>query len=469
MANTPGTSAPPLRRSARTPRPRPSSSLGAANGATGSDTGTAKAVKCGGKSRSADSTSVAGRSKRASAGPNISSETNLRKKPAAASSGPAPPVSSGKKRKATATDDKDHDPTEAAVPAAASLMTAPVKHYSTGDIDDATPPPGLEPAAAVETPEGKKSRRTARPVGMHMTNALLRTPHGSRVVAAMPTGPAPAPKREEQEPSATPSKRRKKQEKDIPLVHSSQAADGIPSASALLEGTTTDTLLTTAQAHIAAQDINGKLKAVIENHHCHIFSPEGLAEEVDPFRSLVSGIMAQQVSGAAAKSIKNKFIALFPLDDAIPFPTPQQVAAMPIPTLRQAGLSQRKAEYIQGLAEKFASGELTAQMLAEASDAEILERLTAVRGLGRWSVEMFACFALKRVDIFSTGDLGVQRGLAAYVGRDVGKLKNKGGAWKYMSEREMLEWAERFAPYRSLFMWYLWRIENVDVSAVQGD
>ena len=60
------------------------------------------------------------------------------------------------------------------------------------------------------------------------------------------------------------------------------------------------------------------------------------------------------------------------------------------------------------MAEKFASGELTAKMLAEASDEEILQKLTAVRGLGVWSVEMFACFALKRMDILSTGDLGVQ-------------------------------------------------------------
>lgn len=76
--------------------------------------------------------------------------------------------------------------------------------------------------------------------------------------------------------------------------------------------------------------------------------------------------------------------------------------------LRQAGLSGRKAEYIKGLAEKFVSGELSAQMLIRASDDEVLEKLTAVRGLGKWSVEMFACFGLKRMDVFSTGDLGVQ-------------------------------------------------------------
>ncbi len=114
---------------------------------------------------------------------------------------------------------------------------------------------------------------------------------------------------------------------------------------------------------------------------------------------------------------------------------------------------------MQGLAEKFASGELAAQMLADAPYEEVVETLTAVRGLGRWSVEMFACFALKRMDVFSLGDLGVQRGMAAFVGRDVGRLKAKGGGkWKYMGEKEMEEISERFRPYRSLFMWYMWYV-----------
>lgn len=169
--------------------------------------------------------------------------------------------------------------------------------------------------------------------------------------------------------------------------------------------------------------------------------------------------MAQQVSGAAAKSIKNKFISLFPAEQCpTGFPPPTLVAETPLTRLREAGLSQRKAEYIQGLAAKFASDELTSRFLLDATDEEVFSSLIAVRGLGAWSVEMFMCFALKRMDVFSTGDLGVQRGMAAYIGKDVKKLKAKGGGkWKYMSEKEMIETAERFRPYRSLFMWYMWR------------
>jgi DNA-3-methyladenine glycosylase II len=174
---------------------------------------------------------------------------------------------------------------------------------------------------------------------------------------------------------------------------------------------TTGTLLEKATAHLIASD--PRLKAVIEQHPCPLFSPAGLAEQIDPFNSLVSSIIGQQVSGAAAKSIRNKFLALFNIDSPAGvahsrFPLPGEVANCDIPTLRTAGLSQRKAEYIQGLAEKFASGGLSAQMLARASDEELLEKLIAVRGLGKWSVEMFAVFALKRIDVFSTGDLGVQ-------------------------------------------------------------
>lgn len=224
--------------------------------------------------------------------------------------------------------------------------------------------------------------RLDRPVEPHRTNATLVTPRGSSVVAY--------PSAEDISPSKT----------------------GLPRPIA-----TTGTLLEKALEHLISVD--ARLKPVIDQHHCHLFSPEGLAEQIDPFDSLVSSIIGQQVSGAAARSIKNKFLDLFDTENGglqsdtttktkRRFPTPAQVAKLDIPTLRTAGLSQRKAEYIQGLAEKFANGELSTQKLLRASDEEVMEMLIAVRGLGRWSVEMFSCFALKRTDVFSTGDLGVQ-------------------------------------------------------------
>lgn len=294
------------------------------------------------------------------------------------------------------------------------------------------PPPETPTPATVNLmtsgllPKPSAITRLASPT---KTNAPLFSPQTSRLIAPTPSSPA-----------ASPSK---------------------PTT------TTSATLLSEACAHLIAVD--PRMAPLIAAHPCHIFSPAGLAEPVDPFEALASGIISQQVSGAAAKAIKARFVALFPDlgERGRRFPQPAQVAAASVETLRTAGLSQRKAEYLTGLAERFVSGELTAGMLAEATYEEVLERLIAVRGLGRWSVEMFACFGLKRMDVFSLGDLGVQRGMAAFVGRDVAKLKGKGGKWKYMSEKEMEELSDNFRPYRSLFMWYMWRVEETDTSTME--
>ncbi|GAB1315177.1 3-methyladenine DNA glycosylase [Madurella fahalii] len=332
--------------------------------------------------------------------------------------------------------------------------------------DDLEPPETPTPDTVKLMAEGVQSAgmtpaQKPRPAAVNRladpsrTNALLRSPKTSRIIASKP----------------------------VAAVSLSKLREGhalTPTPTIL---TTTANILEEACAHLIKVD--PRMKPLIEKHHCRIFSPEGLAEQVDPFEALASSIISQQVSGAAAKSIKARFVALFDdgggggsssssssnSGDAATtgrfFPHPSQVAATPIEKLRTAGLSQRKAEYLQGLGEKFASGELTTQMLADAPYEEVLEKLTAVRGLGRWSVEMFACFALKRMDVFSLGDLGVQRGMAAFVGRDVAKLKAKGGKWKYMSEKEMEEISSRFAPFRSLFMWYMWRVEETDISTLE--
>ncbi|SPQ20911.1 3467ab24-c2c5-44f9-97d5-b291925ffaa5 [Thermothielavioides terrestris] len=327
--------------------------------------------------------------------------------------------------------------------------------------DPPTPTPDAVSLIAEEAHTQKpKPAAVTRLADPSRTNALLRSPKTSRIIASTPLD------------AVSPSKLR---------TSVKPTAGTTPAAIT----TTTANILEEACAHLIKVD--PRMKPLIDKHYCRMFSPEGLAEQIDPFEALCSSIISQQVSGAAAKSIKARFIALFnpgpgpnaadtgPADDSdgpgtrAAFPRPEEVAATPLDRLRTAGLSQRKAEYIQGLAAKFGTGELTAQMLADAPDDELLARLTAVRGLGRWSAEMFACFALKRMDVFSLGDLGVQRGMAAFVGRDVAKLKAKGagGKWKYMSEREMVEISDRFRPFRSLFMWYMWRVEETDVSTME--
>ncbi|KAK3365684.1 DNA glycosylase [Lasiosphaeria ovina] len=359
-----------------------------------------------------------------------------------------------RKRKAPA---KDPAPPPAPAPAEEEAPSTPPRRRARKNNQEppATPTPNAVGLMAEKaqvngsTPVKKpKSAAISRLADPNKTNAPLFSPKTSRIVASKPAD------------AASPSK--------------------APMGSSKAPRTTTENILEEACAHLIKVD--ERMRPLIENHHCRLFSSEGLSEEIDPFEALASGIISQQVSGAAAKAIKGRFVALFSDGSEAPqeimstgssssgrrrFPHPSQVAPTPLETLRTAGLSQRKAEYIIGLAEKFDSGELSAQMLADAPYEEVVEKLIAVRGLGRWSVEMFACFGLKRMDVFSLGDLGVQRGMAAFVGRDIAKLKAKGGKWKYMSEKEMEEISDRFRPYRSLFMWYMWRVEETDVSTME--
>ncbi|KAI0108535.1 DNA glycosylase [Daldinia grandis] len=328
---------------------------------------------------------------------------------------PSAPAPKGRKRKATSDQPQENGSNETVDESTiATAPTTPKKRRiqkKSVDPPPATPTPSnaqlmSNPAKTLETPKPKAAavRRLADP---NATNATLLSPETSRVVTRH-ISPSKAP--------------------------ASQV--------------TTTNLLEEACKYLISVD--ERMKPLIEKHHCRIFSEEGLNEKIDPFESLCSGIISQQVSGAAAKAIKQRFIDLF--DNGGRFPHPSQAAVCTIERLRTAGLSQRKAEYVQGLAEKFVNGDLSAQILLDAPYDVVLEKLIAVRGLGRWSVEMFACFGLKRLDVFSLGDLGVQRGMAAFVGRDVAKLKNKGGKWKYMSEKEMQEISEKFTPYRSVFM-----------------
>jgi DNA-3-methyladenine glycosylase II len=299
------------------------------------------------------------------------------------------------KRKPAATDSKPSEFITNPVLTSSGEHTATLNNPSKQEtprkrqkINDVSPP---VPTSSADSPmdvapsstDAKKSNgdtslqdASARPAEPHVTNAPIKSPTSDKVVTAYSTwsgdiaGPAPTG--------------------------------------------TTNSILDDAVAHLKNMDDNGRLDPYIAKFHCKVFDAEGMAQPIDPFRSLASGIIAQQVSGAAASSIKKKFVGLFEASEqhnyAGPpdFPPPAMVAAMSIPTLRTAGLSQRKAEYIQGLAEQFATGKLSAEMLATATDEEVMEKLIAVRGLGKWSVEMFACFDLKRMNVFSTGDLGVQ-------------------------------------------------------------
>ncbi|KAG9220614.1 hypothetical protein CCMSSC00406_0003713 [Pleurotus cornucopiae] len=164
-------------------------------------------------------------------------------------------------------------------------------------------------------------------------------------------------------------------------------------------------------------------------------------ERVHPFQALATSILGQQISWMAARSINHRFVRLYNptlpekpsdvvTDTSDLFPTPDQVAKIDVSILRTAGLSGRKAEYgqhenytvlnfvehriVQDLASRFSDGRLSTSKLLNANDEELAEMLIEVRGIGRWTVDMFAIFSLRRPDILPVGDLGVQRGVARW-------------------------------------------------------
>jgi DNA-3-methyladenine glycosylase II len=182
------------------------------------------------------------------------------------------------------------------------------------------------------------------------------------------------------------------------------------------------------------------------------FGACGLArsQHTDPFKALVHAIVAQQLSGKAAATIAQRFETLF----AGQFPTPSHVAGTTEVRLRSIGLSRMKASFIRDLSERVADGRLHLDSLDQMTDDEVIDALTAVRGIGRWTAEMFLMFRLHRPDVLPVGDLGIVRAIQkAYGLRTV------------PTPVRMTAIAEAWRPYRSIACWYLWAsLENTPLS-----
>ena len=163
-----------------------------------------------------------------------------------------------------------------------------------------------------------------------------------------------------------------------------------------------------------------------------------------PFIALVSAVTHQQLNGKAAQTILGRLKALYP---GKPFPTPEDLARTPVETLRSVGLSRAKAAAVRDIAEKTLVGIVPdARAIARLDDAEIVERLTAVRGVGPWTVEMLLMFTLGRLDVLPATDYGVRNGFAlTYRSREL------------PPPAKIMEHGERWRPYRSIAAWYLWR------------
>ena len=163
-----------------------------------------------------------------------------------------------------------------------------------------------------------------------------------------------------------------------------------------------------------------------------------------PFVALVSAVTYQQLNGTAAETILRRFIALYP---GKRFPTPEDVLATPDERMRAAGLSRAKTAAIKDIAAKTVEGIVpSTRIIIKLSNEEIIERLTSVRGVGPWTVEMLLMFTLGRLDVLPSTDYGVRKGFAVTFG------------WKDLpTPKELLEYGERWRPHRSTAAWYLWR------------
>jgi DNA-3-methyladenine glycosylase II len=160
----------------------------------------------------------------------------------------------------------------------------------------------------------------------------------------------------------------------------------------------------------------------------------------EAFMTLARAICGQQISVKAAQAVWNRVVA------CCSEMTPEKVLARNRKELRACGLSDRKTEYIADLAQHFADGKIHEHRWPQMADEEIIAELTDVRGIGRWTAEMFLMFNLLRADVFPLDDLGLQKGIRVnyFKGRKIslGRMRKLGETWR---------------PWRSVATWYLWR------------
>lgn len=172
------------------------------------------------------------------------------------------------------------------------------------------------------------------------------------------------------------------------------------------------------------------------------------AQPVTPFEALARSIVYQQLSGKAAGTIYGRFVDLF--DGA--GPTPEELLTLSDEQLRGCGLSRNKMLAVRDLAEKRLDGTvLDRSGLRDLSDEEVVRRLTAVRGIGPWTVQMLLMFYLGRPDVLPTTDLGIQKGFQLVYGtKDL------------PSPKELEAHGERWKPWRTVASWYMWEAVHID-------
>jgi DNA-3-methyladenine glycosylase II len=195
-----------------------------------------------------------------------------------------------------------------------------------------------------------------------------------------------------------------------------------------------------AKRHLKAADTT--LGAIIAQHPRVRLRSRG-----DGFTTLARSIVGQQISVKAADTVWAR------LQARCPDMSPKGLLRRRITTLRACGLSERKGEYLRDLARHFAEGRLDLAELAGQTDDAVVARLTDIRGIGRWTAEMFLIFNLLRPDVFPVDDLGLLKAISRHYLDD----EPTAGLLRGAGREKVLQMGARWAPYRSVATWYLWR------------
>ncbi len=201
-------------------------------------------------------------------------------------------------------------------------------------------------------------------------------------------------------------------------------------------------MLTEIKKHLSKDPI---LQPLIKN----IILKERTAQK-SVYEALIRSIVFQQLSGKAAGTIHQRFLALF--DDN--FPDPKRIQAIAPEILRAAGLSRQKAGYIKNVADFFIENQLIEKDWSMENDEAIIQQLTQIKGVGQWTVEMILMFTLKRMDVLPLDDLVIKNSMV-----EMYQVTEKGRALK----KKLLEIAEPWRPYRTAASLYLWQWQDTVV------
>ena len=164
--------------------------------------------------------------------------------------------------------------------------------------------------------------------------------------------------------------------------------------------------------------------------------------EKNYFWSLCRSVIYQQISGKAAKKISDRYLSLFDQDVKM---TPSDVLEIDIEKIYKVGISRQKSSYIKNIADAFSNNIINEKKISELDDQEIIKQLTSIKGVGRWTAEMFLIFTLRRTDVFPVTDLGVQKGFQIFYSLD-----------KLPTIEMMNQKSESWRPYRTIMSLYLW-------------